>query len=81
MIGIVNNFSVIESIYGKLIVNRHCAYRADALIKTWYPHIQEELAEILLVVNSLPSNSTAVGAGAGIGLVSPSNAWPCPGSV
>ena len=30
----VNNFVVIESVYGKFIVNRHCDFQADALIKT-----------------------------------------------
>ena len=38
----VNNFTVIESRYGKFIVNRHCAHQAEYLIKTGRPHIQDE---------------------------------------
>lgn len=51
-------------------MNRHCAYQADVLIKTGKPHIQEELNKILAIVNTLPSNSVVVDAGANIGLVS-----------
>ena len=39
----VNNFTVIESIYGRFVVNRHCKFQAEALIKTGKPHIQDEL--------------------------------------
>jgi hypothetical protein len=40
----VNNFAVLESVYGRFVVNRHCAYQAETLIKTGYPHIEPELA-------------------------------------
>ncbi len=70
MINIVNNFAVIDSVYGKIVVNRHCAYQAEALIKTGYPHIESELAKILSIVRSLPEKSVIVDAGANIGLVS-----------
>jgi FkbM family methyltransferase len=66
---IVNNFVVIESAYGKFIVNRHCAFQAESLIKTGQPHVQEELTEILTVVGQLPENCVVVDAGANIGLV------------
>ena len=66
----VNNFTVLESVYGKFVLNRHCAYQAEALIKTGYPHIEEELAKILSIVRSLPEGSVIVDAGANIGLVS-----------
>ena len=66
----VNNFTVIESEYGKFIVNRHCAFQADVLIKTGRPHIQKELNKILAIVNTLPEHSVAIDAGANIGLVS-----------
>ena len=65
----MNNFVVIESEYGKFIVNRHCDYQAESLIKTGWPHIQEELAKILTLVGRLPENSIVVDAGANIGLV------------
>nr|WP_294511265.1 FkbM family methyltransferase [uncultured Rhodopila sp.] len=66
----VNNFTVLESVYGKFVVNRHCAYQADVLIKTGYPHIEAELAKILAIVRTLPDRSVVVDAGANIGLVS-----------
>jgi FkbM family methyltransferase len=70
MINTVNNFTILESVYGKFVVNRHCAYQADALIKTGYPHIEPELAKILSIVRSLPDGNVVVDAGANIGLVS-----------
>ena len=65
----VNNFTVLESVYGKFIVNRHCAYQADALVKTGRPHIDEELQKILSIAHTLPKGSVFVDAGANIGLV------------
>ena len=65
----VNNFTVIESVYGKFVINRHCAYQAEALIKTGYPHIEAELKNILGIVNTLPEKSIVVDAGANAGLV------------
>lgn len=65
----LNNFVVIESEYGKLVVNRHCAYQAESLIKTGLPHIQSELDNILTIVRELPENCVVVDAGANIGLV------------
>jgi FkbM family methyltransferase len=66
----VNNFTVIDSVYGKFVVNRHCSYQAEAMIKTGYPHIEPELAKILSIVRSLSEGSVVVDAGANIGLVS-----------
>jgi FkbM family methyltransferase len=65
----IQNFTTIESEYGKFIVNRHCAYQAEVLIKTGKPHIQKELTKILAIINLLPENSVIVDAGANIGLV------------
>jgi FkbM family methyltransferase len=66
---ILNNFTVIDSIYGKFIVNRHCHFQAEALVKTGRPHIEEELQKILTIIGSLPSGAVIVDAGANIGLV------------
>lgn len=65
----IQNFTTIESTYGRFIVNRHCAYQADVLIKTGKPHIQPELEKILAIVSTLPEEAIAVDAGANIGLV------------
>jgi FkbM family methyltransferase len=66
----INNFTVIESAYGRFVVNRHCSYQAEALIKTGRPHIEAELQNILKLVGALPPNCVVVDAGANIGLVS-----------
>jgi len=66
----INHFTMLESVYGKYILNRHCAYQADYLVKTGYPHIEQELTKILTIVNTLPEGCVVVDAGANIGLVS-----------
>jgi FkbM family methyltransferase len=66
----VKNFTTIDSIYGKFIVNRNCTYQAEALIKTGVPHIQPELNNMFAIVSTLPENCVILDAGANIGLVS-----------
>jgi len=63
----VNNFTEIESIYGKFIINRHCHYQIDAVAKTGKTHIESELENIFRVVDTLPENSTIIDGGANIG--------------
>ena len=63
----VNNFVVIESVYGKFIVNRHCDFQADALIKTGRTHIEQELANIFVIIDRLPPNAVVIDGGANIG--------------
>ena len=65
----VNNFTTIESEYGKFIVNRHCDYQAEVLIKTGRPHIQNELNKVLAIINTLSDNCVVIDAGANIGLL------------
>lgn len=65
----INNFTVIESVYGRFVVNRHSAYQADALIKTGRTHIEPELKHILAIARTLPKDAVVVDAGANIGLV------------
>lgn len=66
----VNNFISLDSEYGRFIVNRHCSFQAESLVKTGRPHIQSELDNILAVIKQLPDNCVIVDAGANIGLVS-----------
>src|SRR5580692_3177490 len=40
MIVTINNFTIVESIYGRFIVNRHCSHQAEALIKMSVPIAQ-----------------------------------------
>ena len=70
MVNTVNNFTMIESSYGKFVVNRHCAFQAEHLIKTGVPHIESELRPMLAVVDTLVPGSIVVDAGANVGLVS-----------
>lgn len=70
MVAKINNFTVIESIYGRFVVNRHCQFHAESLIKTGHPHIQDELNKILTIIGSLPESCVVVDAGANIGFVS-----------
>ena len=65
----IQNFTVVESIYGKFIVNRHCSFQAEHLIKTGTPHIQAELKSILAIVDTLPERCVVVDVGANVGLV------------
>jgi FkbM family methyltransferase len=67
--GPVNNFTVIESIYGKFIINRHCAFQAEHLIKTGVPHIHQELNILMFIAGSLEENCVVVDAGANAGLI------------
>jgi FkbM family methyltransferase len=66
----INNFTVMDSVYGQFIVNRHCDFQADALIKTGRPHIDEEIQTILGFVERLPDRAFFLDAGANIGMVS-----------
>jgi len=66
----MHNFVVIDSIHGEFIVNRHCDYQAETLIKTGATHIEPELKNILAVVATLPQGALALDAGANIGFIS-----------
>ena len=65
----VNNFTVIESDYGRFVVNRYSAYQADFLIKTGRPHLEKELQTLLAIVRTLPAGAITVDGGANIGLI------------
>ena len=65
----INNFTILDSIHGKFIVNRHCAIQAETLVKTGSTHIESELLNIRQVLNTLSEGAVAIDAGANIGLV------------
>lgn len=66
----VSNFVSIDSIYGKIIVNRFCQFQAETLIKTGKTHIEDELQKILSLVDQLPGNAIIIDGGANIGFFS-----------
>jgi FkbM family methyltransferase len=69
MTGQINNFTVLESAYGRFVVNRHAAAQAEALLKTGRTHFEPELQRILAIARTLPGQAMALEAGANIGMV------------
>jgi FkbM family methyltransferase len=64
---VIDDFVVLDSIHGKFIVARTCAFQAEALVKTGRTHIEEELANIFAVIDTLPNDCVVVDGGANIG--------------
>jgi FkbM family methyltransferase len=64
---IVDNFVVLDSVYGRFIVARTCLFQAEALVKTGRTHIESELANIFAIVDTLPADAVIVDGGANIG--------------
>ncbi|MGH1543706.1 MAG: FkbM family methyltransferase [Arenicella sp.] len=65
----LSSFTTIDTVYGPFIVNRHCHFHAEVLIKSGYPHIQDEIEKIQAILTTLPDNSVMIDAGANIGLI------------
>ena len=63
----VDNFVVLDSVYGKFIVARTCLFQAEALVKTGRTHIESELNNIFALVDTLPNDAVVVDGGANIG--------------
>lgn len=63
----VPNFTILDSVHGRFIVNRHDALQPAALLRTGRTHIEGEIANILTVARLLEPDSVAVDAGANIG--------------
>jgi FkbM family methyltransferase len=64
---IIPNFVVLDSIHGRFIVNRHCAFQAEALIKTGATHIEGELNNIFALIDTLPTGAVIIDGGANAG--------------
>lgn len=63
----VPNFVVLDSIHGRFIVNRHCAFQAEALVKTGATHIESELANIFVLIDTLKEGAVIIDGGANAG--------------
>jgi len=63
----VDNFVMLDSVYGKFIVARTCLFQAEALVKTGRTHIESELHNIFAIVDTLPADAVIVDGGANIG--------------
>jgi FkbM family methyltransferase len=66
----VDNFVVLDSVYGKFIVPRTCLFQAEALVKTGRTHIEDELNNIFAIINNLPNGSIIVDGGCNAGFFS-----------
>ena len=63
----IPNFVVLDSIHGRFIVNRHCDFQAEALIKTGATHIEGELRNIFALIDTLPRGAVIIDGGANAG--------------
>lgn len=63
----VDNFVVLDSVYGKFIVARTCLFQAEALVRTGRTHIESELSNIFAIIDTLPNDAVIVDGGANIG--------------
>ena len=63
----IDNFLVLDSVYGKFIVPRTCLFQAEALVKTGRTHIESELSNLFAIINTLPSGAVIVDGGANAG--------------
>jgi FkbM family methyltransferase len=63
----VDNFVILDSVYGKFIVARTCLFQAETLVKTGRTHIESELNNIFAIVDTLPADAVVVDGGANIG--------------
>ena len=66
----VDNFVVLDSVYGRFIVARTCLFQAEALVKTGRTHIESELNNIFAIVDTLEPGSIIVDGGTNIGFFS-----------
>ena len=63
----IDNFVMLDSVYGKFIVPRTCLFQAEALVKTGRTHIEGELNNIFAIVDRLPDNAVIVDGGTNAG--------------
>jgi FkbM family methyltransferase len=63
----IDNFVLLDSVYGKFIVARTCLFQAEALVKTGRTHIESELNNIFALIDTLPDDAVIVDGGANIG--------------
>jgi len=66
----IDNFVVLDSVYGKFIVPRTCLFQSEALVKTGRTHIEDELRNIFAIIGTLPAGSIIVDGGCNAGFFS-----------
>lgn len=65
----VDNFVVLDSVYGKFIVPRNNQFQAESLVKTGHTHIEQELNNLFVIADTLPSDAIIIDGGTNIGFV------------
>ena len=63
----IDNFVLLDSMYGKFIVPRTCLFQAEALVKTGRTHIEDELRNIFAIIETLPTDAIIVDGGTNAG--------------
>ena len=63
----IDNFVLLDSVYGKFIVARTCLFQAEALVKTGRTHIEDELRNIFAIIETLPTDAIIVDGGTNAG--------------
>lgn len=63
----LSNFVVLDSIYGRFLLNRHCSYQSESILKNGCTHIEDELNNIFVIIDRLPENSIIIDGGANAG--------------
>jgi FkbM family methyltransferase len=66
----IDNFVVLDSVYGKFIVPRTCLFQAETLVKTGRTHIEDELRNIFAIIDTLPADAVVVDGGCNAGFFS-----------
>jgi FkbM family methyltransferase len=64
----ISNFTIVESVYGKFILSRHCQYHAEQMIKTGLTHIPHEIDKLTVILNTLPEGCIIIDGGTNIGM-------------
>jgi len=65
----VDNFIVLDSVYGKFIVPRNNRFQAEALVKTGRTHIEGELNNLFVIASTLSHDAIIIDGGTNIGFV------------
>lgn len=66
----ISRYAILESIYGKFIVNRFDKYCAKDLLVTGKTHIEAELKVIFSIINKFSDNCVVIDGGANFGFFS-----------
>lgn len=64
----VPNFCIVDSVYGRFVLSRHCQYHAEQMIKSGLTHVPHEINKLEVILNELSENCIILDVGANIGM-------------